>query len=401
VKGQAASGSEYRTFAQNLRTLPRASWVLFGGTFINRFGMFVLPMLAFYLKRNGYTTAETGLVISAYGAGTVVTSLIGGHLADHFGRRNTIALSMFASGAAMLALSQARGYSATVVCTFLAGSAAELYRPASSALIGDLVGPGQLVLAFGLYRFAINLGFAAGPATAGFLAHRSYLYIFVADALTSFAYGVIALAALPHGARTAARQEQAGDGLRAVLADRRFVYFLLATLCLTWVDFQMLSTLAIHVDNEGFSPSQYGMLISLNGALIVVFELALTAWTARFPPQPLIALGYLLNGVGMALTGLAHTLPALAATVVVWTLGEMIYAPVAGAYVTNLAPAHLRGRYHGLLVLTYSVGSLLGPAIGTAVFARSEATLWIACGVSSVFAAVLALARPAKVESGL
>ena len=71
-------------------------------------------------------------------------------------------------------------------------------------MIGNLVEPGQRVLAFGLYRFAINLGFAAGPATAGFLAHRSYFYIFVADALTSFAYGVIALAALPHGARTAA-----------------------------------------------------------------------------------------------------------------------------------------------------------------------------------------------------
>jgi len=399
VNSQPASGSGHRSFAQNLGALPRASWVLFAGTFINRFGTFVMPMLAIYLTRSGYSIAQTGIAISAYGGGHIVTSILGGHLADRFGRRNTIALSMFASGGAMLALSQARGYAAIVACTFLAGSAAELYRPASSALIGDLVAPEQRVLAFGLYRFAINLGFAGGPATAGFLADRSFLYIFVADALTSFVYGVIALVALPHGVRTAAHEEQAGEGYRAVLGDRRFVYFLAATMCLTWVDFQITSTLPIHVAKDGFSPSQYGMLISLNGVLIVVFELALTAWTQRLPAQPLIAVGYFLNCAGIALTGLAHTLPALAATVVVWTAGEMIYAPVSSAYVTNLAPERLRGRYHGLYVMAYSVGLLLGPAIGTAVFERSETALWVACGVSGMFAALLARIRPAAAST--
>lgn len=378
----------------NFRKLPAPAWILFAGTFVNRFGTFVMPMLAIYLTRNGYTIAETGLAVSAYGAGHIVTSMLGGHLADRFGRRNTIALSMFASGAAMLALSQARSYGAIVACTFLAGASAELYRPASSALIGDLVEPEQRVLAFGLYRFAINLGVAVGPATAGFLADRSFFYVFLADALTSFVYGAIALVALPHGVRTAAHEEAAGDGYRAALADRRFVYFLLATLCMTWVDFQMISTLPIHVTKAGFSPSQYGMLISLNGALIVIFELVLTVWTQRLPAQPLIAIGYFLNCAGFALTGLAHTMPALAATVVVWTIGEMIYAPMSGAYVTNLAPERLRGRYHGLYVMAYSVGLLLGPAIGTAVFERSASALWIASAVSGGFAAVFAMMRP-------
>jgi MFS family permease len=61
------------------------------------------------------------------------------------------------------------------------------------------------------------------------------------------------------------------------------------------------------------------------------------------------------------------------------------------------SPERLRGRYHGLYVMAYSVGLLLGPAIGTAVFERSETALWIACGVSGVFGAVLARIRPATV----
>ena len=184
-----------------LRQLPPTAWILFGGTFINRFGTFVMPMLAMYLTRNGYSIAQSGIAIGAYGAGHLATSLLGGHLADRIGRRNTIALSMFASAGTMLALSQARSYGAIVALTFAAGLSTELYRPASSALLADVVAPEQRVLAFGLYRFAINLGFAVGPATAGFLAERSFFYVFLGDAISSFAFGVIALLALPHGVR--------------------------------------------------------------------------------------------------------------------------------------------------------------------------------------------------------
>jgi hypothetical protein len=61
-----------------------------------------------------------------------------------------------------------------------------------------------------------------------------------------------------------------------------------------------------------------------------------------------IAAGLALIGVGFGLTAMAHTVPALAVTVVLWTFGEMIAAPVGSAYVAELSPEHLRGRYLGL-----------------------------------------------------
>jgi MFS family permease len=178
--------------------MPRATWILFGGTFVNRFGTFVMPFLVIYLTRSGYSVAEAGVSVSAYGAGHLVASMLGGHLADRIGRRHTIVLSMFSSAATMLALSQARTYALILLLTFLVGAAAELYRPATLALIGDLVTPEQRITAFGLYRFAVNLGFAAGPATAGFLADYSFTWLFIGDAITSAIYGVIAWVALPH-----------------------------------------------------------------------------------------------------------------------------------------------------------------------------------------------------------
>ena len=383
------------SFRDNVRALPKPAWILFGGTFINRFGTFVIPFLILYLTRIGYTSAQAGLAVGAYGVGHLIASFAGGHLADRIGRRNTIVLSMFGSAASMLALSQARSYVPIVILTCITGALSELYRPASFALVGDLVGDEHRVTAFGIYRLAINLGFAAGPATAGFLADRSFTLLFIGDAATSIVYGIIALLALPHGLRTYVKTERTGEALRVAARDKPFVIFLLATLCVTIVDFQMGSTFALHVKAAGFPSRIYGLLISTNGMLIVVFELGITQWTRRFQPRPMIALGYLLAGAGFALTGLAHSVLFLAATVVVWTLGEMISSPVASAYAVQLAPEQHRGRYLGLVMMMWSLGLIIGPSVGTFVFEHNPAAVWIACGALGVISATLMIRRQA------
>jgi MFS family permease len=383
-----------RLLIQNLRTLPRPVWILFGGTFINRFGTFVMPFLAIYMTKQGYSPTQAGLAVSSYGAGHIFASMIGGHLADRIGRRHTIALSMFLSAFAMMALSQARTLPSILSVAFLVGLVSEFYRPAAAALLADLVSPEQRIAAFGMYRFAINLGFAVGPATAGFLANESFFYVFAGDALTSFAYGIVALFFLPHGIRSTGKDEKPGEGFRAAFSDRAFVYFLAATMCMTWIEFQLHSTLPLHIASIGYTPATYGMLISINGVMIVLFELAITAWTQRFPPQPLIALGYGLTGIGFALTGLATGLPMLVFTVIVWTLGEMTYAPVTGAYVTGLAPERFRGRYMGIWHSTWSAGMVLGPTMGTWIYERSQTALWITCVFVGIASAVLALVKP-------
>ncbi|MCU1347857.1 MAG: major facilitator superfamily 1, partial [Acidobacteria bacterium] len=281
----------------------------------------------------------------------------------------------------------------------LAGTASEMYRPAAHALIGDLVPAERRVAAFGMYRFAINLGFTAGPATAGFLADRSFLYLFVGDALTSIGYGIIAILFLPHGLRTYQKHERSGDALRVVLRDRPFLLFLAGSICLATVDFQIPSTVALHVKLAGFPNSTYGALISLNGLLIVLFELAITAFIQRFPPRPVITAGYLLVGIGVALTGVSYSVPALAATVVIWTLGEMISSPAAAAYASLLAPEKYRGRYMGIWVMTWAVGMVAGPALGTLILERNPAFLWSSIGLLGVVGAMLMMIGPRSLLS--
>src|ERR1041384_2424415 len=159
---------------ENLRALPRAAWILFFGMFLNKFGTFVLPFLAIYMTRLGYTNTQAGTAYGAYGMGTLAACLLGGYLADQLGRRKTIVLSMFSGALMMLCLSQARSFASIVVLAGAVGLAGELYRPASSALLADLVPAGQRVTAFAAYRMSFNAGWAFGPATAGLLAKHSF-----------------------------------------------------------------------------------------------------------------------------------------------------------------------------------------------------------------------------------
>src|SRR5690349_1514697 len=137
----------------NIRDLPKPAWFLIGGTFVNRFASFAVVFLVLYLTRHGYSFARAGLVVGVWGVGEVAASLVGGHLADRIGRRRTIALSMFASAAAMLVLSQVRTFWALLPVALVAGTASEMYRPAGAALVADLVPEGARVTAFALLRF--------------------------------------------------------------------------------------------------------------------------------------------------------------------------------------------------------------------------------------------------------
>jgi MFS family permease len=367
--------------------LPRPAWILFIGTFLNKFGTFVVPFLTLYLTSRGYTLGQAGLAVSAYGVGGLAASIVGGHLADKMGRRQTIVLSMFLGSAMMLLLSQARSLPWIIVLTAITGLAAEFYRPASSALLADLVPAGQRVTAFAALRMAFNAGFAFGPATAGFLAVCGFFWLFVGDAATSVLYGLVAWLALPRDTYNPTRQADWGEALKVLRYDWKFHQMLAANFAIGLVFFQMASTFGLYVTHLGFSPATYGLIISLNGALIVFFELPMTTLTRRFPPRRIMAVGYLIIACGFGLNFFAHTIPWLVGCMTLFTFGEMVTMPMAQAYIADLAPAHMRGRYLGMSGLTWSLALILGPASGMRIFAASPAAYFTTCALLGLLAA--------------
>lgn len=377
------------TLRGNLKALPRPAWILFGGSFLNRFGSFVITFLVLYVTRQGYSPTQAGLVVASYGLGSLPAAAVGGFLADRFGRRETIALSMFGAAAAMVALSQAHSLTALFLLSALAGLAAELYRPASGALLADLVPSHRRVAAFGMYRLAINAGFAVGTAVAGFMAERSFTLLFLGDAVSSVLFGIVVLVGLP---RTKPGESTYEPGsLRVIAKDRRFALFLLVSLIGAFVYFQMEAGLPLHIRDSGLSYAIVGLLLAVNGAACFVLELPVISITQRLRARPVIAVGVALTGVGFFLTQFAHSVWPLAFTVLVWTLGEVISAPVSSAYVADLAPATMRGRYTGTHGLTFSLSFVLAPAVGGWLYSLGPEVLFTTCGILGLIAAGLVM----------
>lgn len=386
---EALSLAPGETLWSNLKTLPRAAWVLFFGTFLNKFGTFVVPFLTLYLTNRGYTVGEAGLAIGAYGAGNFLASLVGGHLADCLGRRKTIVLSMFTGAAMMLLLSQARRYGFILAFTALAGLTNEFYRPASSALLADLVPPQRRITAFATLRMAFNAGFAFGPATAGFLAAYGFFWLFAGDAATSALYGLVALFLLPRILSAPQNTASWSRTFQVVRHDFKLHQMLLANLAMGMLFCQPASTFGLYVTHQGFSGAVYGAVLSLNGTLVVLVELPLTTLTRKFPVRRVMAIGYTLAGAGFALDAFAHTVAGLAACIAIFTLGEMMALPASMAYLANLAPPEMRGRYLGISGLSWSMATIIGPGLGMKLFTAVPGAYWLACAALGLFAAAI------------
>lgn len=382
-----------------LRTLPRPMWVLVFGTFLNRFGDFVYVFLVLYLTQHGYTAPQAGLAIGSYGVGSLVAAALGGRLTDRYGRRNAIVVSMCGSAVSVLALSQTQDLFRIVLLAGAVGLTAELYRPASNALVADLMPENQRVTGFALYRLAINAGTAAGPAVAGFLVGHSYFLLFLGDAVTSLLFATFALVALPNhvSAEQVERAAPRASAGRAHRAHRvaatpyrpRFLLLLTASALTSFVYAQSNTTLGLQVRVAGLSAMVYGGLLSLNGLLIIMIELPLTSYTRKMTPHLAITVGSALIAVGIGFTAFASSVGLLAFSVVLWTFGEMALSPVRAAHVANLAPAAARGRYLGTLGVARSVGQILASVLGTVLFTWNTHAFWLLCGMVGIVAAII------------
>ncbi|MFB9195820.1 MDR family MFS transporter [Actinomadura verrucosospora] len=372
---------------------PRPFWVLWAGTLLNRLGTMVEPFLGLYLTTmRGLSLAQAGVTMAVLGAGSLAGQLAGGMLADRIGRRATLTLATVGTGAAMLALGYAQGLAAILAAALVLGLLLDMYRPAAQAMVADIISPAERPRAFGLLFWAINLGWAFAMVLGGTLAQQGFLWLFWIDALTCAAFGLLVWRAIPETRTREARAERAG-GFGRVLRDRVMVGYVLVTLFYTFVLMQGMTTMPLAMKEDGLGPQSYGLAIAANGTLIIIVQPLVNAWLARRDHSLVLAAGFALVGAGYGLTSLASSVAAYTATILVWTLGEIIAASVLQAVVADLAPADLRGRYGGLYGMAWSGGFLLAPLGGTQLLGAGGApALWLTCAGLALGAAAAQLA---------
>ncbi|MFB4264495.1 MDR family MFS transporter [Nonomuraea sp. GTA35] len=371
--------------------LPRPFWALWGGTLVNRLGTMVMPFTGVYLTQSrGLSVAAAGLVMGVFGAGSLLSQLVAGVLADRIGRRATLSGGMLATAACMLALGYSTSLPAILASMFALGLVIDVYRPASNALVADLVSAEERPRAYGLLFWAINLGYSVGMTAGGWLAGLGFVWLFWIDAVSSVVFAVLVWRAVPE-----TRQVTGGFGV--VLRDRVMVGFTLVALGNALVYSQTMTMLPVAMTGVvKLSPQEFGVAMALNGILIVVVQPLVSGWLGRRDPARTFALGLAVMGVGFAMTAYVTNVLGLAVTIVIWTAGEIVTAGIPGAIVAALAPAELRGRYSGLFGFSWSLSAVLAPLLGGPLLELGSGALWFTIGgVGLASAAGMLLLGPA------
>ena len=329
-----------------------------------------MPFLSLYLYQDrGLSMTMVGIILLAAGLCSAVSQALGGALSDRFGRRPILLIAASVSIFLYAGLAVLIGISAPVwaiTVAYIAGrSVLTITRPVISAMVADFTSKERLTEAYGILRIGANIGWAAGPAIGGYLAtFLPYGWLFGVPVLTCAIVSLIAFFFVHESSRGTNRRV----GLRSMLpsaGDRPLLAFVAVSILLFIVMGQMASTLSIFaVDKVGFSTAQYGLILTLNGLIVIFFQYPMTLALRRIAKFRALILGSLLYLFGYLSFGWITQFGWALGAMAIITAGEIIHSPISLSVIGELSPQDQRGRYMGLFGLSETIGIAMGPLLG-------------------------------------
>jgi MFS family permease len=193
-----------------------------------------------------------------------------------------------------------------------------------------------------------------------------------------------------------------GGSSTAVGVERRRVFIALLPILavIHAITFLWVTTLPIYAAGAlELATPMWGLLFGLNGLLIVLFQLRLSAICERRSKPRVLAVAMTLYGGGLAIVALltpAVAVIGLAVTITLVTVGEMLTMPIVPSLVSDLSPVDRRGAYQGVAMAAGGLGSALGPPIaGRVLDTTVGGVLWVGAAaiLGVVVVALLGLAR--------
>jgi MFS family permease len=385
--------------------LPKAIWILFFVRIISAMGNFVYPFLTLFLtKKIGLSASQAGNFFIASAILSMIGALLGGKLADHFGRKKLMII--FQGATAMLFLACAfLGNSIIVpILLCLAGMFNGAAQPANSAMVTDLTNKDNRKIALSLLYLGINFGFAIGPTIAGFLYNNYISLIFYGNAgsiiISLILIGIFVKESAPtkeeiESSKQVNDDESAEDSnvVKALMKRPTLFLFLLGRtinqLVYSTIGFAIPIQMAKTFGDE-LGPKYFGYLMSFTGVVVITLTIIIIKLTSKIRPILNIAIASAFYAVGFGMLGFINSFWLFILSGLIFTIGEIIEATNAGVYVANHSPINHRGRFNAIIPLVTGMGSTFGPKIfGIVIDNKDLPTMWMLCFalamISSVF----------------
>jgi DHA1 family tetracycline resistance protein-like MFS transporter len=371
--------------------------------FINFAGFtLVIPVLPFSVAR--YVPAPdiawwVSLILALYSLCSFVAAPVLGAMSDRYGRRPVMLLSLcgsalgfavFGVGGALWVLVLGR-----VIEGLTAGSISALY-----AYVADTHEPAERGPAFGMLGAAGGLGFMLGPVLGGALGQIS---------LSAPLYGAAGLALMNcalvwfwmpeshpiarRNKRLSLRQFDAVGQLVRSLRERRLRWLFVVVFCFALGGAVLQANLTVLLkDFLAFEPAHIGFVLACVGVMDIVSQgLAAPRLQVRFGERRVATVGLAINGLGLAMVALVPqhaAAPLLVAGIAIFTFGDGLFQPSAGALIANAAPAEKQGEVQGANQAQQAIARTAGPLAAAWLYGASASAPYAAAATVILLAAV-------------
>ena len=376
---------------------PPRFWALVIAAFIDRIGgTLIYPFFALYVtEKFDVGMTQAGVLFAIFSISGLLGSMMGGALTDRLGRRGMVLFGLVFSALSSVSMGLVNQLSVFYSLAVVVGLLSNVGGPARQAMVADLLPEEKRAEGYGIIRVAGNLAWIIGPTIGGLLAARSYLLLFVLDAVASLITAAIVYRLVPETkpeATAEQRQEtflKTLGGYRLVLADKMYVAFLATSMLMLVVYQQMYNTLSVYLrDVHGVSPQGYGFILSLDAATVVLLQFWVTRRVSKYSPMLMMMVGTLFYLVGFTMYGFVSAYWLFVVAILLITVGEMIEMPVGQALVARFAPEDMRGRYMAVFGLAWTIPASVGPwAAGLILDNYDPNWVWYAAGIISAVAA--------------
>lgn len=393
----------FQKLLQPYKNLPMSVYVIFFASIINNLGNFVAPFLTMFLTYSmGMNVGLVGIIVAINSFVGLIASAHGGKLIDVMGRKKIFIIFRTTSAIAIALCAFTRDpivlTGLLILSNFLGGYSLPVY----STIITDITEGEQRKTAFSLQYMALNIGFSVGPLLAGFLYNNYLVWLFLGDAITTFASVILVAIFIPETMPKKEeisklkdnKLEKAEEGtlIQALIKRPTLLLFsfIIVIYFIVFSQFNFGLSLQIGEVFGDKSATIFGSLMAVNAVLCSIIPMFLTALTGKLKASLNIAVGGILYAIGFGMMFFINSYFLFILSTMLWTMGEILIATNTNVYIADHTPASHRGRFNSIFPIIRKLGFMIGPIIaGVYVKYTSIRNLWLFIGGISIIGAIM------------
>lgn len=389
-------------YIDSYKGLSSASWMLAIVMLINRSGSMVLPFLGVYMtKELHFSQEQTGYVLACFGVGSIIGTTVGGWITDKIGNYKVQYLSLLGSIPVFIMLPHFTSVVSLALMMLLQSAVSEMFRPANSVAITMYAKPENITRAFSLNRMAVNLGFSIGPAMGGILAAISYALLFYVNATAAFLAAVVFIYFFRNrktNKELLLEQEDITElnevedvSNKSPYKDKMFLIYSVFCTLYSIAFLQLLSTLPIFYEKAvGLDEVEIGLILGYSGLLIFLTEMLLVHVAEKFfTIRQTIFYGVMISALGYGMLAFDYSYIAIYISMTILCVSEMLAMPFTSTVTAMRAGSKNKGAYMGVNGLTFAIGFIISPILGTKVASTlGYDVLWLGTAALVIVAAL-------------